>query len=69
MRVFPDDKIKGILSLINRSPDVGDGWRRVSRTVWPHVKDMPDDLAETREDSDGRYIRMTSEGRAVLKYA
>jgi hypothetical protein len=66
---FPDDpQIKGVLALIDRSPDTGDGWRSVSPRIWPHVQAVPDELVERRDD-DGFWIRMTDAGRAVLKYA
>ena len=67
---FPEDpKVKGMLALIQRSPDRGDGWRSVSKPLWPLVQGVPGELVERREDESGRWVRMTYAGLAVLKYA
>lgn len=61
------ERIKGLLALINRSPDQGDGWRNVSDTCWPLVRDMPLELVEI--DADNQRIRMNDKGYAVLTFA
>lgn len=61
-----NDRVKGLLALIERSPDQGEGWRNVSGTCWPLIVNMPDDLVQI--DHDNRRIRMTKEGHAVLRY-
>jgi hypothetical protein len=46
-----------------------DGWTPVSAIVWPYVAAIPDDLLEKREGSEGRVdVRLTPEGRAILRY-
>jgi len=61
-----DFKLKSLLALIQRSEDIGDGWRQVSEQLWPHVQDAPSELVELNHDQ--KQIRMTSEGSAVLMY-
>ena len=64
------DQQRDLLRLIQRSPDRGQGWRTVSKVLWPIVKGgLPDDLAETIETDDGKgSIRLTPRGQAVLDY-
>ncbi len=62
-----DLKLKGLLGLIQRSADIGDGWRQVSDVLWPHVQDAPGELVEL--DDIQKRIRLTSEGSAVLTYS
>jgi hypothetical protein len=58
-----------ILALIDRSPDRGDGWRSVSKVVWPALASLPEDLAEREllDDGTGR-VRLTTMGIGVLRY-
>ena len=57
-----------MLSLINRSPDIGDGWRQVSDMLWRHVKDQAHpDLTEL--DEGQKRVRFTEAGVAVVRYA
>lgn len=56
---------KGFLHLILRSPDLGDGWRRVSDMVWPLVEKFPhQELIETRQSE----VRLSEKGVTVAGY-
>jgi hypothetical protein len=61
--------IKAALALINRSPDVGGGWRHVSGACRPLLTDVPSSLVEFKTEDDGSMVRMTEEGQAVLMYS
>lgn len=64
------DKIRQVLALIDRSPDSGNGWKEVSKQLWPIVQDMPLALVSLRPYSGGGgAIRLTESGRAVLEYS
>ena len=57
-----------MLQLIQRSPDLGDGWRQVSDALWRHVVDQAHpDLTEL--DEKQRRIRFTPEGITVMRFA
>ena len=50
-----------------RSPDKGDGWRKVSLTAYPLVERFPhQDLIE-RDDENLR-VRLTEKGKTVVEY-
>lgn len=63
-----DSHLKSTLALVQRSPDQGDGWRTVSAACWPLVKHTPLDLLEIEPAEKGGRVRLTPEGKAVLKY-
>lgn len=61
-----------ILALIARSPDLGDGWRKVP---YAHLSDLMrsaverfHDLIESETRNGILHVRMTQAGLAVLKY-
>jgi hypothetical protein len=57
-----------MLQLIQRSPDIGDGWRQVSDALWRHAEDQAHpDLTEL--DSEKKRVRFTSEGDTIMRYA
>lgn len=59
---------KDLLRLINRSPDIGSGWRQVGKMLWPHVtKIAHSDLTEL--DEANLRIRFTEEGETIVRYA
>jgi len=63
------DKTRDVLRLLMRSPDHGDGWRKVSGVLWLVVTpSMPDDLVEKQPSSDGGRVRLTERGKAVCDY-
>ncbi|MFA5897825.1 MAG: hypothetical protein WC829_01800 [Hyphomicrobium sp.] len=63
------DKEYSLLSLIHRSPDTGDSWKRVSRVVLPIFKGFTrHELIEMRETDDGGFVRLTREGEIAIKY-
>jgi hypothetical protein len=54
--------------LIHRSPDIGEGWRQVSDTLWRHVlAQAHPDLTEL--DENKRRVRFTAEGETIMMYA
>lgn len=55
------------LRLILRSPDLGDGWRQVSATLWQHVQSWaPAELVEF--DQDNKRIRLNGDGNVLARY-
>lgn len=61
----------GLVKLMLRSQSDKDGWRRVSKLLWPHVKNaLPADLVEVSADDDGvrGRIRFTERWQAVADY-
>lgn len=62
------DNQRTMLRLIERSPDVGDGWRQVSSVLWRHVLDQAHpDLTEL--DRRNLRVRLNEKGRTVLEYS
>ncbi len=65
------DNIRPFLALIKRSPDVGDGWRKVSpmlrKLIELRVAEAPD-LYETKDEAGGLFIRATEEAAILGKY-
>lgn len=61
---------KVLIPLILRSPDIGEGWRKVSNLVReiiePSVAASPE-LYETREEEDFK-IRLSEHGEVLRKY-
>lgn len=64
------DRAKQFLRLLLRSPDRGDGWRLVSKMVWPLVQDFEHpELIEFIQDPDGtNRVRLTERGKIVADY-
>lgn len=61
------DKQKIMLDLIERSPDIGDGWRQVSDALWKHVvAQAHPELTEL--DPTNKRVRFTAEGETVMRY-
>lgn len=59
---------KGLLRLIERSPDIGEGWRQVSQLLWPTVSaNCHPQLMEL--NTENRRIRITAEGETIMRYA
>lgn len=57
------------LKLVLRSPDVGEGWRNVSRAVWKIIEEQAESLPELIEiDKDTFRLRLTKEGQIVVRY-
>jgi hypothetical protein len=58
---------KDTIKLIQRSPDIGDGWRAVSPVLRPN---MPTWLKSAEElyEFDGERIRLTTEGQTIVRY-
>lgn len=59
---------RDLLRLIQRSPDIGEGWRQVSQLLWPTVSgNCHPHLTEL--DAENRRIRITAEGETIVRYA
>lgn len=57
------------LKLVLRSPDVGDGWRNVSRVLWNLIEEQAESLPELIEiDKEAFRLRFTKEGEIVVRY-
>ncbi len=64
MNIAPKDL--GFLKLLLRSPDVGDGWRNVSATVWPLVAGFSHpELIRVR---NGNQVKLSERGLTVVDY-
>ena len=58
---------KDALKLIERSKDVGDGWKKCSPALYRiAVIPLPDELVEKQPDPP--MVRLTEEGKIVLKW-
>ena len=58
---------KSFLSLLLRSDDLGDGWRRVSSAVWTLVDEFPHKkLIQTWPAQ--QKVRLTRTGKVVVEY-
>ncbi|AGH07440.1 hypothetical protein SUFG_00073 [Sulfitobacter phage phiCB2047-B] len=56
-----------MLKLIERSKDIGDGWRQASDQLWPHVvKEANKNLTEL--DHHLKRVRFNYDGNVVMKY-
>jgi hypothetical protein len=59
----------GFLKLVVRSPSDADGWRSVSKMVWPLVVEFPhSDLIEVDATEGALRVRLTDEGKTVTEY-
>lgn len=58
---------KDTIKLIQRSPNVGDGWRNVSEPLRKHITTWLQS-AEDLFEFDGERIRLSPEGQTVAKY-
>lgn len=58
---------KIMLKLIERSPDIGGGWRQVSDALWRHVVEQAHpELTEL--DHETKRVRFTADGEVVMRY-
>lgn len=58
---------ENMLKLIQRSPDIGEGWRQVSDGLWGHVVDQAHpELTEL--NAPAKRVRFTDEGLTVMRY-
>lgn len=57
------------LRLLLRSPDQGEGWRRVSAVVWPMVERFTrPEIIEAEAAADGGRVRLSERGRVLVDY-
>lgn len=59
---------KDVMGLYLRSKRDADGWAKVSRMVWPLVKDLDTKLFEVRPEGDGGFMRLTAEGQTLATW-
>lgn len=58
-----------LIGLIQRSPDVGDGWRQVGPNLWPLVeKTTQDRLDAFKLDGVQRRIKLTDDLITALRF-
>ena len=64
------DQDKDFIRLLLRSKDTGDGWRNVSKQVWPLVEQFGEQrLLEKQAGEDGSgKVRLTDNGQTVAEY-
>lgn len=63
------DRETGFLRLLLRSPDQGEGWRKVSPVVWPLVEQFTrQEVIETEAAPDGGRVRLSERGRVLVDY-
>ena len=63
-----DYRQKHLMRLIYIGAD-DTGWAPVSDAVWPLLKIIPSELAETRDCEMGKFARLTHDGEVVRKWA
>lgn len=60
---------KAFLAIVKRSPISDDGWYDVSKQLWPLTESAKAAMPDLMDiDPKRRAVRLTTEGRAVLKY-
>ena len=61
---------KNLIPLLARSPDIGDGWRKVSPVLFKHFSSrITPELFEFEQMEDGGGImRLTERGKIVADY-
>lgn len=58
---------KYFLALLDRAPDLGDGWRQVAKVIWPIVEGFSKrELLEL--DEEHLRVRLNDAGRVVTRY-
>lgn len=58
-----------ILKLTIKDADI-DGWSKVSKLLWSICSKLPDDLVEKRPATfGGGHIRLTNDGKAIVRYS
>jgi len=65
------EELGAFARLIQRSADLGDGWRNVSNTLRKLVtakSSLAPDLFELREVETGLQVRLSSDGEVVARY-
>lgn len=60
---------ENFLRLILRSPDIGEGWRRFSKQVWPLIENFGrKEMLEVDGTKEGGKIRLSERGLVVCDY-
>lgn len=65
------NKHTNFIILIKRSPDLGDGWRKVSNMLqafFTGVIDEHPELYETKEENSIFYVRLSERGQILGDY-
>lgn len=58
---------RDFLALVQRSPDIGDGWRQSGKMLWPTISGFSrPELIEI--DEDKLRVRLSEAGRTVARY-
>lgn len=56
-----------LLRFIAKGVDT-DGWAKVSQIIWPLYEKLPNDLVEKRPSDNGGHMRLTENGKTLLRY-
>ena len=58
------------MKLIMRSPDVGDGWRTITKNLWACIElhSRPELVESVQDETGGGRLRLTERGRIVFEY-
>jgi hypothetical protein len=59
---------RDLLALVARSIHDDLGWVTVSKACWPLMEKAERELFEIRERPEGNQVRLTQEGKVVLKW-
>ena len=64
-------KQRAMLSLIGRSASDSDGWVKVTQPIWNILDNlkMPSELVILQQSEKGGRAKLTSDGKAVLKWS
>lgn len=65
------DKHAGFISLIQRSEDAGDGWRKVASALERLASSrvaLDPSLYETKTEDDVFYVRLSDKGKILAEY-
>lgn len=61
------EQSKSLIRLILRSPDIGDGWRQCSSSVYQLIENFPhQELIEA--DANNLRVRLSERGQIVQEY-
>lgn len=62
------DADKGFLALLQRSHDLGFGWRQASELIWEKVVERFPHPELLEKDAQTRMVRLSERGEIVMEY-
>ena len=64
-----NNQSRDFIRLILRSPDIGEGWRKVSDPLWKLVEAFAhQELLEKQDSAEGKKVRLSPDGIVVARY-